>query len=150
MAVIDSDFTRNASEFWEFRGGRRKRMLPEESRVSAGSRWHFCSPCAPARDLLHREALLTLWGNSRPGGTDPFAGNCLSLPSYFAKCQFRLVTNYPPSRITSLPRSTQPTRVSMLDLSAIHRPVFAFSWTVHGNFGSQYTLPSVRRSAALP
>jgi|ERR1700678_4467419 hypothetical protein len=48
-----------------------------------------------------------------------------------------------------LPRSTQPTRISMFDLSAIHRPVLAFSGTVHGNFGSQYTLPSVSRSAGL-
>jgi hypothetical protein len=48
-----------------------------------------------------------------------------------------------------LPRSTQPTRVSMFDLSAIHRPVLVFPVTVHGNFGSQYTLPSVSRSAGL-
>jgi hypothetical protein len=37
----------------------------------------------------------------------------------------------------------------MLDLSAVHRPVLEFSGTVHGNFGSQYTLPSVSRSAGL-
>ena len=28
----------------------------------------------------------------------------------------------------------------MFDLSAIHRPVLAFSQTVHGNFGFQHTL----------
>jgi hypothetical protein len=49
-----------------------------------------------------------------------------------------------------LPRSTQPTRVSMFDLSAIYRPVLAFSWSVCGNLSSQYTLPSVSRSAGLP
>ena len=37
--------------------------------------------------------------------------------------------------------------VVWFDLSAIHRPVLGFSWTVHGNFGSQYTLPSVSRPA---
>src|ERR1022692_4326831 len=49
-----------------------------------------------------------------------------------------------------LPRSTQPTRVSTFELSAIHRPVLALSGTVHGGLGSQYTLPSVSRSAGLP
>jgi len=46
-----------------------------------------------------------------------------------------------------LPRPTQRTRVYMFDLSAIHWPVPACSVTVHGSFGSQYTLPSVSRSA---
>jgi len=48
-----------------------------------------------------------------------------------------------------LPRSTQPTRISMFDLSAIHRPILAFCGTVHGSLGSQYTPSSVSRSAGL-
>src|ERR1700683_3537574 len=49
-----------------------------------------------------------------------------------------------------LPRSTQPTRIHMFDLSAIHWPVLAFVGTVYGSFGSQYTPSAVSRSAGLP
>jgi hypothetical protein len=49
-----------------------------------------------------------------------------------------------------LARSTYPTRISMFDLSAIHRLVLAFPGTVYGSFGSQYTPSAVSRSAGLP
>ena len=46
-----------------------------------------------------------------------------------------------------LPRCTQPTRTSIFNLSAIHRPVLALCGTVHGSSTSLYTLSSVSRSA---
>jgi hypothetical protein len=49
-----------------------------------------------------------------------------------------------------LARSTQPTRIYMFDLSAIHQPVLAFVGTVYGSFGSQYTPSAVSRPAGLP
>jgi hypothetical protein len=47
------------------------------------------------------------------------------------------------------PRPSQATKVLMFNLSAIHRPVLAYFVAVHGGFGSQYTSPSVSRSAGL-
>jgi hypothetical protein len=46
-----------------------------------------------------------------------------------------------------LPRSTQPTRVFYVRSVSDPPAGPCVSWTVHGNFGSQYTLPSVSRSA---
>src|SRR5258708_7820616 len=49
-----------------------------------------------------------------------------------------------------LARSTQPTSISMFDLSAIRRPVLAFVGTVYGSLASQYTPSAVSRSAGFP
>ena len=55
----------------------------------------------------------------------------------------------PDSHISTAPTTTTATQYKF-ELSAIHRPVLAFSGTVQRSLGSRCSLPSVSRPAGLP